>query len=98
MQEGFVPLEATVVDGQEVPGANIFARMEGAYVPGRPTIVMIHYVEGTHRSFACQQHAFAALGFCTLALDMRGRGKSTKTDPATFFIPIKHLQMIFIVY
>jgi pimeloyl-ACP methyl ester carboxylesterase len=46
---------------------------------------MIHYVEGTHRSFACQQQAFAAAGYCTLAIDMRGRGQSVKTDPATFF-------------
>lgn len=85
VQEGFVPLAETVINDQVVPGGNIFARLEGAYVPGRPTIVMIHYVEGTHRGFACQQKAFAAAGYSTLALDMRGRGKSVKTDPATFF-------------
>jgi pimeloyl-ACP methyl ester carboxylesterase len=85
VQEGFIPLAATTINNQVVPAANIFARLEGAYVPGKPIIVMIHYLEGSSRSFSCTQKAFAAAGYSTLALDMRGRGNSTKTDPATFF-------------
>lgn len=85
VQQGFIPLAATSINDQFVPAANIFARLEGAYVPGKPTIVMIHYLEGSLRSFSCTQKAFAAAGYCTLALDMRGRGNSTQTDPSTFF-------------
>lgn len=85
VREGFVPLAATVINDQVVPAANIFARLEGAYVPGKPVIVMIHYLEGSTRSFSCTQKAFAAAGYSTLALDMRGRGNSTKTDPSSFF-------------
>lgn len=84
VRQGFVPVPAATVNGQAVPAANIYASLVGAYVPGKPTIVMIHYLEGSSRCFSCTQATFAQLGYSTLAIDMRGRGNSTQTDPSTF--------------
>ncbi len=82
--EGFIFVPAAIVNGQEVPAANIFARQQGTYVAGQPTIIFLHCLETNHRDFLCQQQAFSALGYNTLAIDLRGRGDSSKTDPLTF--------------
>lgn len=82
--EGYIFVNAAVVNGQEVPAANIFARQQGKYVAGNPTIIFLHCLETNHRDFLCQQQYFSGLGYNTLAIDLRGRGDSSKTDPLTF--------------
>jgi len=84
-KQGYVNVPDSTINGQFVPSVNIFTRIAGAYVPGKPTIVFLHCLECSGFTFVAQQQALSAAGYSTIALDLRGRGNSVpKTDPSTF--------------
>lgn len=63
-----------------VPGANLYYRDMGKSKHGRPTIVFVHSLGATSDSWRCQQEQLSKC-FRTIAVDLRGNGRSDVTDP-----------------
>ena len=86
----FVPERTeTVIDpstclpiSEIVPGANLYYREQGRCYHGKPTIIFVPPLAGTSDVWHCQQ---AELSKCyrTIAVDLRGTGRSDVTDPST---------------
>ena len=49
-----------------------------------PIILMLHGIGGGHRAFAPQVEAFAHAGYCAVAWDMPGYGRSAPIEPYNF--------------
>lgn len=63
-----------------VPGANLYYRQQGEGCRNSPTIVFIPPLLGTSDAWRCQQAEFSKC-FRTIAVDLRGTGRSEATDP-----------------
>ncbi len=63
-----------------VPGANLYYRLQGEGDEHSPTIVFIPPLEGTSDAWRCQQEEFSKC-YRTIAIDLRGTGRSEATDP-----------------
>ncbi len=63
-----------------IPEADIFVRMQGKSDDKKPVIVFIHGNGFSSDVFRCQQDGFCDC-YTTIALDLRGFGRSSKTTP-----------------
>lgn len=63
-----------------IPEAQIYVRMQGSCHCNKPVILFVHGVAFSSDVFRCQQEELCEC-FCTLSLDLRGYGRSTKTTP-----------------
>ena len=61
-----------------IPAANIFVRTEGVFRADKPTVVFIHGFTANLTTWDCAQPVLAE-HYYTVALDLRGAGRSTKT-------------------
>ena len=77
-----IPPRLSVNDANNVdiviPTANIFVRTEGERKKGKPTIVFIHGWQENLTIWNCAQGALSK-NYYTVAFDLRGYGKSSKT-------------------
>ena len=60
---------------------SIYAVLKGNICPDEPVILFVHGLGTTSREFSCLQDAFCS-AYATLAIDLRGFGRSTLTDGA----------------
>jgi pimeloyl-ACP methyl ester carboxylesterase len=78
-KEGLIHVPEAVINEQVVPATDIFFKLKGKHTAHQPTLVFLHFLEGSTQAFACQQEEFCKK-YRTLAIDLRGRGKSSKTN------------------
>lgn len=65
-----------------IPEADIFVRVQGDISRDKPVVVFLHGVAFSSDCFRCQQDALCKC-FSTIAFDLRGFGRSTKTPPTS---------------
>jgi len=77
-QDYFTGADACELLQETVPEANLFYRIQGENHPGRPTIVFVHGFAESGDVWLCAQNELSAC-YRTVAIDLRGNGRSTKT-------------------
>src|SRR5574338_1351894 len=65
-------------DNGAIPAADIYYKIQGNVHCSKPTLVFVHGYQSTAENWACQQNNLCA-SYRTLAFDMRGFGRSSKT-------------------
>lgn len=65
-----------------IPEAEIFVRLQGDLRRDKPVLVFLHGVAFSSDCFRCQQDELCEC-FSTIAFDLRGFGRSTKTPPTS---------------
>lgn len=65
-----------------IPEAEIFVRIQGDMKRDKPVVVFLHGVAFSSDTFKCQQDGLCEC-FSTIAFDLRGFGRSTKTPPTS---------------
>lgn len=66
---------------ENVPEAKIYVRIQGKLHCDKPTIVFIHGFGGSSDGWKCAQEELSS-HYCTVAMDLRGYGRSSKTPPS----------------
>lgn len=62
----------------EIPEAEIYYKIQGKARHNKPTLVFVHGYQTTAENWACQQNSLCHC-YQTIAFDMRGFGRSSKT-------------------
>ncbi len=75
-----VTVPARQTDQGFIPEAEIYVRQQGSCRGKKPILLFVHGFAFSSDSFKCQQDGLCDL-FDTIAIDMRGFGRSTKTTP-----------------
>jgi non-heme chloroperoxidase len=75
-----VTVPARQTDQGFIPEAKIYVRMQGRCKGNKPILLFVHGVAFSSDTFRCQQEELCER-FCTISLDLRGYGRSTKTTP-----------------
>lgn len=78
----YISVPARLTEQGSIPEAEIFVRIQGDVKHEKPVVVFLHGVAFSSDSFRCQQDALCEC-FSTIAFDLRGFGRSTKTPPTT---------------
>lgn len=81
VQEFFAGFPVCSVELETVPQAKIYFRQQGKVNHKKPTIVFIHGFGETGDIWKCAQSELCDR-FCTVAMDLRGFGRSSKTAAA----------------
>lgn len=77
-QEYFVGDPTCSTQIETVPAAQIYYRMQGKFESCKPTIVFIQGFAETGEIWRCAQEELCDC-YCTVAIDLRGNGRSSKT-------------------
>lgn len=80
-QQFFIGLPDCEFQEETVPAADIYFRKQGKSSDDRPTIVFIHGLGETSDAWLCAQEELCDC-YCTVAMDLRGFGRSDKTPAA----------------
>lgn len=75
-----VTVPARQTDQGLIPEAEIYVRMQGKCSSNKPVLLFVHGIAFSSDIFRCQQEELCEC-FCTISLDLRGYGRSTKTPP-----------------
>jgi pimeloyl-ACP methyl ester carboxylesterase len=65
-------------DDGAIPAADIYYKIQGKAHCSKPTLVFVHGYQSTAENWACQQNSLCE-SYRTVAFDMRGFGRSSKT-------------------
>jgi pimeloyl-ACP methyl ester carboxylesterase len=88
-KEGYVTVPQRIGENpdQVIPEAQIFYLMIGKQNSNRPTLFFIHGFGNDHETWACQQACLSKL-FCTVAIDWRSVGNSSKTTGIVYNLDV----------
>lgn len=75
-----VTVPARQTDQGFIPEAEIYVRVQGNCKKKKPVLLFVHGVAFSSDLFRCQQEELCG-SFCTISIDLRGYGRSTKTIP-----------------
>lgn len=88
-KEGYVTVPQRVGQNpdQIIPQAEIYYLMVGKSSPKKPTLFFIHGFGNDHETWLCQQTCLSKM-FCTVSIDWRSVGKSSKTTGIVYNLDV----------
>lgn len=82
-----VAVPARIVNGVNIPAANLYVKTQGKYNKDKPTILFIHGTSASNIYWACVQELLSR-DYYTVSLDLRGHGQSQQTPAGPLDPPL----------